>query len=585
MAVLVALGGWLLLHRTPKPSVEFTQKRLTFNSSEDPVTFLVISRDGKYIAYSDNTTIHVKLLSTGEERIIPRPSGVPAGVVWLPIAWLPDGTRLLAEAAAMGHMSMWTVSLLGQPPRELREDAYAAGVSPDGTRVLFWPATNGMHAFREIWTVGIEGDDPKKILAVDKGDVLLSPSWSPDGARLAYVYGRLTGKKQSSIETCNLDGKGRTVVVSTEPGNLMFWGVIWLPDGRIAYTRRESPSSSGNNLWQIAVDSNTGTPTTKPKRVTQWAGARLSWGLSASAYGDLAVLNLQWRAQVDLGELTAGGTRMSPPRRLTTDELDDLPTGWTVDGKAVLFDSNPNGPLGIFKQGISEGTSEPVVTGPHDLHDAQPSPDGAWILYLEKASAPTDAIAKHRLMRIPANGGMPRLVLETRNIVDFQCANAPASLCVVVEKSLDGKQLLITAFDPLQGRGSVRGTLESDPKGGYDVSLSPDGATEAITRGYEPEGHIVLLALSSGTRRDITVKGWQRLTSLIWSPDKRGFYCGSVSPQGNAILYVDLKGNARVLWLYKGLENDLVGIPSPDGRYLAIGHQVTNSSGWLIKGF
>ena len=224
------------------------------------------------------------------------------------------------------------------------------------------------------------------------------------------------------------------------------------------------------------------------------------------------------------------------------------------------------------------------MTGPHDLHDAQPSPDGAWILYLEKASAPTDAIAKDRLMRIPANGGMPRLVLETRNIVDFQCANAPASLCVVVEKSLDGKQLLITAFDPLQGRGSVRGTLESDPKGRYGVSLSPDGATEAITRGRETESHIVLLALSSGTRRDITVKGWQSLTSLAWSPDNRGFYCGSASSQGMALLYVDLKGNARVLSPYKWTTR-LVGIPSPDGRYLAIGRSITDSSGWVIKGF
>jgi uncharacterized protein with WD repeat len=46
----------------PKPSAELTQKRLTFNSSENPVMSDAISPDGKYLAYSDPAGIHVKLL-------------------------------------------------------------------------------------------------------------------------------------------------------------------------------------------------------------------------------------------------------------------------------------------------------------------------------------------------------------------------------------------------------------------------------------------------------------------------------------------------------------------------------------------
>jgi hypothetical protein len=81
------------------------------------------------------------------------------------------------------------------------------------------------------------------------------------------------------------------------------------------------------------------------------------------------------------------------------------------------------------------------------------------------------------------------------------------------------------------------------------------------------------------------VKGWQQLSSLAWSPDNRGFYCGSLSFQGNALLYVDLKGNGRALYTYRGFGTGLDGIPSPDGRYLAIGRGITDSSGWVIKGF
>jgi len=77
VAALIALA-WFLLHRPPKPSAELTQRRLTFNSSESLVYSPVISPDSKYLAYSDSAGIHVKLLSTSEERLIPRPAGVSA---------------------------------------------------------------------------------------------------------------------------------------------------------------------------------------------------------------------------------------------------------------------------------------------------------------------------------------------------------------------------------------------------------------------------------------------------------------------------------------------------------------------------
>jgi len=48
---------------------------------------------------------------------------------------------------------------------------------------------------------------------------------------------------------------------------------------------------------------------------------------------------------------------------------------------------------------------------------------------------------------------------------------------------------------------------------------------------------------------------------------------------------VDLKGNARVLWQYKGGSDAIWGVPSPDGRHLAIRGDATNSNVWVIEGF
>jgi eukaryotic-like serine/threonine-protein kinase len=591
LLTLIAASGlvWFLTHRAPppKPSAELTQKRLTFNSSENAVQSGAISLDGKYLAYSDPAGIHVKLLSTGEERLIPRPAGVPASAFWGLDSWFPDGTQLLADTYEIGgQKSMWTVSVLGQSPRELREGAVGLGVSPDGTHIAFSPLGTLGDA-REIWVMGSQGDNPQKVLGVGENEWLDNVHWSPDGQRVAYIRAQRTpdGSK-TSIETSDLKGVSQTVVAP----DLELWleDFCWLPDRRVVYSRQESTDSNDDNLWQIGVDTHTGAPTGKPKRLTQWAGSYL-WGLSASADGTRLVLRkTTYQGQVYLGELEAGGTRMNPPRRLTNDEAYDQPTAWTPDSKAVLFRSNRNGTWGIFKQGINEETAEPVLTGPQDVIFPQLSPDGAWILYLEVPKATVGASTPLRVMRIPVSGGVPQFVLETprHHWFGFECSRAPASLCVILESSQDAKQFTVTAVDPVKGRGKVLKTIEKDPATGfYGWGPSPDGTTFAISRSGEAEIHIRLLSLLGGAEREITVKGWPNITGLNWSPDGKALYCGSASPQGRTLLYVDLKRDAQVLWQEKGAGPNIWGVPSPDGRYLAINGTAVNSNVWMVEGF
>jgi serine/threonine protein kinase len=184
-AALVALA-WFLLHRPPNPSAELTQKRLTFNSSENPIGNTAISPDGKYLAYSDPAGIHVKLLSTSEERLVPRPAGVPVGAYWLVEGWFPDGTQLLAFSYEPGgHWSTWTVSVLGQSPRKLREGVLGIEVSPDGTHIDFLPRDTAGTA--EIWLMNTQGGNLQKVLAAGENESLLQVHWSPDGHRLAYI--------------------------------------------------------------------------------------------------------------------------------------------------------------------------------------------------------------------------------------------------------------------------------------------------------------------------------------------------------------------------------------------------------------
>jgi Tol biopolymer transport system component len=436
--------------------------------------------------------------------------------------------------------------------------------------------------------MGSQGDNPQRVLALAENEFLGSVHWSPDGQRLAYNRGRRTSAwlgQIVAIETCNLKGANRTAVAS-DP-DLPLGDFCWLPDERIIFARQESRLSFfDGNLWEIGIDGRTGLPIGKPKRITQWAGSFLE-SLSASADGKrLTFLKGTGQGQVYVGELAAGGTSLSPPRRLRNQETYDRAWAWTADSKAVLFDSERNGTWGIFKQGLSQETAEPVVTEPRSTAVPRLSADGAWILYYE---VPKTASTPGRLMRNPVSGGVPQPVLETspKGLPD-ECARAPANLCVVSEESQDEKHLIVTAFDPLKGRGKVLRTIEKEPSAhSFGLALSPDGSTFAISKSGEAEIHISLLSLSGSPDREITVKGWPNLSwnGLEWSPNGRGFYCGSMSPQVSTLLYVDLEGNARVLWQHKGEPDFIWGIPSPDGRYIAIEGFSFNSNVWMLENF
>jgi Tol biopolymer transport system component len=351
----------------------------------------------------------------------------------------------------------------------------------------------------------------------------------------------------------------------------------------------EAWGTFSSNLWQIGVNTPTGTSIGKPKRITRWEGSGLE-ELSASADGARLVMQkVSYPAQVYLGELGAGVMRMSPPKRLTNDEADDSPSAWTADSKAILFSSDRDGKWGVFKQGIDQDTAEPLVAGRERVHLPRLSPNGAWVLYMEDSKTAVGYRPLHRLMRIPVNGGIPELVFESPRPLDFQCAMAPASVCVILERSEDNKRLTLSAFDPLKGKGRPLLGLDAEPFAeGFGEGLSPDGSTFAIARHDDPEIHIRLLSLSGGSDREITVKGWPSITGLNWSADGKGLYCGSTSSQGGSLLYVDLKGTAQVLWQSREVGGGgafIAGHPSPDGRYVAIWGSVRKSNVWMVEGF
>jgi len=601
----VTLVGGSLLWFARRHSVappELGQRRLTADPVGYSVSGAAVSSDGRYLAYSDPTGIYVKLVETGEtHRITPqltsRSSGghmegnAPSGPAWAVACWFPDGTTLLANLGDAEGWSIQTLSTLGGAPRKLREGAWANSVSPDGSLIAFTTGGAGTLPLSELWVMGPGGENARRIANSEASSHFAEAVWAPDGRRIAT---RSFGGR-CAIETRDLIG-GPATVVSLPDRCGGYESLWWLSDGRLIYSQPEPPpNQNDDNLWEIRVDPRTGAPAGSPQRITHWVDSHF-WGLSATADGKrLAFLKGNSQSDVYVAELEARGTRLKPPRRLTLDERQDFPGAWAADSKAVLFDSDRTGSFNIFKQALDQDSAEPLTAGSESKSTPRLSPDGSWILYSVLASgSKVSPSAPWHLMRMPVGGGPSQLVLEARGIDDYHCAPAPAARCVLGERSADGKQLLLTTFDPVKGRGHEVGKIEERMgPGTVSWDLSPDASRIAFTDFDTSEGRIHFLPLTGEAIPDLVIRGWHGfmlkvpttpVRALAWAPDGNGMFVTNLSAFATTILYIDLQGHAYPLWEQQGSFASWC-VPSPDGRYLAITKTDWDSNVWMLESF
>jgi serine/threonine protein kinase len=572
--VLLVLGlehYWVKDRVTPlKP---FSERQLTHNPAENRLINAAISPDGNYVAYIDPKGLHLSVLESGEIHDIPLPDELRIHL-WNAI-WFPNGEKLILSTVSDQRVwTIWVTSVFGGTPRMLRSDGRWPAISTNGTMIAF--ISRGRH---EIWVMGTDGESPRRVLTSDNEEYS-GLAWSPTGQRLAYIVSRGT-PVVSNIETLSLEGGPPTIVVSdlyekSSP--------LWTHNGGIIFARFESAAvNAAANLWRVVADPQTGKTSGKATRITDWSELIAS---SPTVSGDgtrLAVVKLHVRDEVYVGGLKDGGTHLDSPTRLTVSESMDYPSGWLDDSKTILLWSNRIGRNQIFKQQLGHDTAEPLIQTPDDESDAEVSPDGRWILYWSPAHR-SESAATEQLIRVPASGGSPELVLNAWSDVTTQlhCPVHIGGSCVL--SLWQQGQLVFYALDPALGRGKELTRTKIGSPTHLEWSISPDGSRIAVASQDELRERVRLLETGSGGERDISLPpGWS-IWSLNWAADGNSLFAAAETT-GYFIARIGLDGTTRTLLDRGRMQWLRYPCPSPDGRYLAFSQRTSESNAWLLENF
>ena len=577
-AVLLAgiSAGWHAGHRSAA-SIRFTERRLTGNPENDPVLSAAISPDGRYLAFADRAGLFLRVVANGETHPVVLPDSLRPSHV----NWFPDGSHVLLTSASSPSEkpSLWSASVFGGSPQKLADNGDHGTVSGDGSKIVF---LRGEYGREEIWQMQSDGQQAQKILG-QAGDNFQSVVWSPDSRHIAFVrtvYVHGWEEPEASLGICDPVVSKTNYILSS---SRLHGPLVWALDGRLIYSLGEPPpSQNDSNLWAIKVDAKGNQTWGQPERLTNGPDAKVGASISADSRH---LLFLRWAGapEIYVAAVKAGGG-LGKPQRLSQDERRNMPFAWTPEGKSVIFTSDRDGALHIFKQSIDQPAPDLLVGGDKNAQGARLNPDGSEILYFLNPS-PTDADRRTQLMRVPLSGGTSQLVLAELGITNVQCARAPSTVCIFSKFSSNG--LVFMTFDPVAGKEKEFTRIEDPEWYSYNWTLSSDGSTLALSKKHrtQEQAAIRLLPVAGGTERTITLQPWFGIGYIDWAADDRSLWVRASSPAGTqTLLNVDLHGKVKPV--LQESEMDLGwAIPSPDGRHLAIWEASGSSNAWLLENF
>jgi len=227
--------------------------------------------------------------------------------------------------------------------------------SPDGQRMAFVSQRDGN---REIYLIDVEGGGLLNLSQHPAED--WTPAWSPDSRQIAFASNR---QGNWEIFVVNADGSDLKQITNDGAGNL---SPVWSPDGQVmAYASKRD----GNwELYTMPAPTAEGQAPGERRRLTFSEGNDLSPLFSPQ--GDRVAFESNREGNVEVYVMNADGSNL---RNLTNaPSADDHGPVWSPDGQRLVFYSNRAGNWDLF---VMSAAGENVVnlTNTPDLDEQAPA--------------------------------------------------------------------------------------------------------------------------------------------------------------------------------------------------------------------
>ena len=216
------------------------------------------SPDGRKLVFSRDSAYAVELYTANADgsEVAPITDATPE--IESEPAWSPDGRRIVFTSfgnVAGARDQIVVVNADGSRPALVADPGVAPDWSPDGGTIAYAaPRPPGSQFDFELHLVSPDGSNDRQITSSPAGVRLgnRSPSWSPDGKRIAFAFAECC-TWDPHIAVVNADGSGRTLLTpdSTDDDDRE---PAFSPDGTKIVYEHQPPYLTERELVVINAD-------------------------------------------------------------------------------------------------------------------------------------------------------------------------------------------------------------------------------------------------------------------------------------------------------------------------------------------
>jgi eukaryotic-like serine/threonine-protein kinase len=438
--------------------------------------------------------------------------------------------------------------------------------SPDGNQIAY--AWGGEQAGNwQIYVKQIGNEKPLRITSDPDPDWNCTPTWSPDGQRIAFIR---VSKSEYAIYTVSALGtESERKLVSFAAKEV--WGgrvpfrIDWSSDGKFIATIDLTSKQEPPRIFLVS-------PETGEKRALTSPPAQGD-GDDEPAFSPDSQTVAFLRYTVNTSDIYLVPVTGGEPKRLTFDDKKSSCPVWTPDGREIVFTSDRGGVSSLWRIPVSGGTPERLAVGGDNVGRSSISRKGHRLAYVQ---INPQSVNINRI-EVPGTTGHKNspttLIASTRT--QFCPQFSPDSKSIAFASDRSGSPEIWMCDS--EGRNPIQLTSFGGPEAGTP-RWSPDGKQLAFDSRAKGDIDIYVLSVEGGLPRRITSDSSEDMLPS-WSKDGRWIYFASDRSGSFQVWKVPVEGGAAVQVTKQG---GLLAFESADSKFVYYSKGTSVAGLWRV---